>query len=103
MIISAEDIQAHKESGSWRALEAVAFQMVQDAEKAAKSDMRAALGGGTRLMLSLSHRISDDIDRNSIRTQYLPNFQETIGWAKDRIVQLSAKNFESNQLRPIVK
>lgn len=62
MIISVDDIQLHKVKGPWRALESIAFEMVKDAEKAAKSSMTAALGGGTKLMLAMNHRISDDVD-----------------------------------------
>lgn len=57
-----EDIQAHRASGSWRALETLALQMVMDASRVAKSDFSPVLGGGTRLMLALGHRISDDIN-----------------------------------------
>jgi hypothetical protein len=56
------DIKIHKASGAWRALEALAIEMVNEASKSAKSDFKPVLGGGTRLMLSLEHRISDDID-----------------------------------------
>ena len=59
---TVEDVQAHRSSGSWRALEKLALQMVMDASRAAKSDFSPVLGGGTRLMLALGHRISDDID-----------------------------------------
>ena len=62
MTISSQDIELHKVKGPWRALESIAFDMVKDAEKAAKSKMTAALGGGTRLMLAMNHRISDDVD-----------------------------------------
>lgn len=57
-----QDIQNHKATGSWRALERLAQQMVNDAAAHAKIEFRPLLGGGTRLMLSLEHRISDDID-----------------------------------------
>lgn len=56
------DIQAHKATGSWRVLEALAVQIVRDAAGKAGSDFRPVMGGGTRLMLALGHRISDDID-----------------------------------------
>lgn len=56
------DIKIHKASGAWRVLEALAIEMVSDASKSAKIDFKPVLGGGTRLMLSLEHRISDDID-----------------------------------------
>lgn len=62
MTISSQDIELHKVNGPWRALESIAFDMVKDAEKAAKSNMTAALGGGSRLMLAMNHRISDDVD-----------------------------------------
>ena len=56
------DIKVHKASGPWRILEALAIEIVNDASKNAKSDFNPVLGGGTRLMLSMEHRISDDID-----------------------------------------
>lgn len=62
MTISVEAIQIHKVNGPWRTLEAIAFDMVKDAERTAKSNMAAALGGGTRLMLAMNHSISDDVD-----------------------------------------
>jgi hypothetical protein len=56
------DIQQHFESGSWRYLANLAAQMVKDAEHHAKSTLEPHLGGGTRLMLALQHRISHDVD-----------------------------------------
>jgi len=56
------DIQRHKASGAWRALERFAHEIVADAAKRAGSNFAPLLGGGTRLMLALEHRISDDID-----------------------------------------
>lgn len=56
------DIQAHKDNGSWRDLERLAVEIVKDASSKAGSELKPVLGGGTRLMLSMSHRISDDID-----------------------------------------
>ena len=61
-MITIADIKAHKASGAWRTLEALAIEVVSDASKSAKSDFKPVLGGGTRLMLEMEHRISDDID-----------------------------------------
>jgi hypothetical protein len=59
---SKADVEKHAQTGSWRTLMRLAADIVKDAEnKAAGSPMRPLLGGGTRLMLSLHHRISDDI------------------------------------------
>lgn len=50
-------------SGSWKSLEERAAKIVTDAEaSAAGGRMSPLLGGGTRLMLDLAHRISRDID-----------------------------------------
>ena len=50
-------------SGSWKDLEKRAANIVSDAEASAKGGrLSPLLGGGTRLMLELSHRISRDID-----------------------------------------
>lgn len=59
---SIGDIKNHKATGAWRKLEKLAHEMVQDASTAAKSTFMPVLGGGTRLMLAMEHRISDDID-----------------------------------------
>ncbi len=50
-------------SGDWKSLEKKAADIVSNAEESAKSGrMDPLLGGGTRLMLELNHRISHDID-----------------------------------------
>lgn len=56
------DIHAHRVSGKWRALERVAQDIVRDACDRAGAAMQPLLGGGTRLMLAMEHRMSDDID-----------------------------------------
>jgi len=43
-------------------LQDLALQVVEDAQQKAGTRMDPALGGGTRLILALSHRISHDID-----------------------------------------
>ena len=57
-----EDIKHHKAFGSWKELETLAIEMVNDASRNAKSEFKPVLGGGTRLMLLMEHRISNDID-----------------------------------------
>ncbi|MCL4460153.1 MAG: nucleotidyl transferase AbiEii/AbiGii toxin family protein [Nitrospirae bacterium] len=50
-------------SGDWKSLEKKAADIVSDTEASAKGGrLSPLLGGGTRLMLELSHRISRDID-----------------------------------------
>ncbi len=61
-MIAIADIKIHKATGPWRVLERIAVEIVNDAATKAKSDFKPVLGGGTRLMLALEHRISDDID-----------------------------------------
>jgi hypothetical protein len=61
-VTTQADITQHYESGSWRSLAELAARMVSDAEQHAKSKLDAHLGGGTRLMLALQHRISHDVD-----------------------------------------
>lgn len=56
------DIKNHKTNGTWRGLEKLADEMVKNASTVAKSTLLPVLGGGTRLMLAMEHRISDDID-----------------------------------------
>lgn len=62
MNITEADILRHRKEGTWRKLGRVASTIVADAEKAAGSSLHAVLGGGTRVMLALNHRISNDID-----------------------------------------
>lgn len=60
---SKADILQHEMAGAWRSLMGTALDLVEHAQTAAAGAvMRPVLGGGTRLMLSLHHRISDDID-----------------------------------------
>jgi len=59
---TAEDVIAHRKIGPWRQLESLATRIVKDANDRAGFEMNPRLGGGTRLMLALNHRISDDID-----------------------------------------
>ena len=62
-MITQQDIRQFKEHGSWRELVALAAEMVADAERrAGGASMNPLMGGGTRLMLALDHRISDDVD-----------------------------------------
>lgn len=56
------DVLRFKTSGSWLELARIAVDLVTDAEQHAGVAMHPRLGGGTRLMLALDHRISDDID-----------------------------------------
>lgn len=60
--ITQEELRQHCRHGTWRVLEQRAIAITSLAEKAANSVMRPLLGGGTRLMLAIEHRISDDID-----------------------------------------
>ncbi len=62
MLIDRVRLDEHLLNGSWRSLEALALKIVADAQKRAGVPFSPRLGGGTRLMLSLRHRISDDID-----------------------------------------
>lgn len=62
MIVDRVAIEEHIARGPWRQLEAVALKVVGMAERAAGLAMSPVLGGGTRLMLALGHRLSDDID-----------------------------------------
>ncbi len=62
MNVTQADILLHRKEGSWRKLAGIASTIIADAEKAAGSSLHAVLGGGTRVMLALDHRISNDID-----------------------------------------
>lgn len=63
MNVTATDVLQFRERGAWRILADLARSMIEDAEsKAAGTRVNPLLGGGTRLMLAIAHRISDDID-----------------------------------------
>lgn len=70
--IDPEEVRRHKETGAWRGLEGLAKLTISKAEDAARSKLNAVLGGGTRLMLSMLHRISDDVDLFISDPQWLP-------------------------------
>ena len=57
-----DQIVAHRQSGSWRSLERTALAIIADVQERADRTFQPKLGGGTRLMLALDHRISHDID-----------------------------------------
>lgn len=59
---STQDVADWCQQGAWRRLAAFAHIMIEDAEARAGGRMSPLLGGGTRLMLTLQHRISHDID-----------------------------------------
>lgn len=60
--ISRDEVVAHRQSGSWRNLERIALGIIADLRRQAGDTFNPKLGGGTRLMLALDHRISHDID-----------------------------------------
>lgn len=60
--VSIEDIARFRAQGSWRVLESIAQRIAKDVTQKTGRDFQPLLGGGTRLMLSLNHRISHDID-----------------------------------------
>ena len=62
MTTTQADILRHRKAGIWKKLERIAVDIVANAEKTAGGDLHPLLGGGTRVMLALSHRISNDID-----------------------------------------
>ncbi|EGP46186.1 nucleotidyl transferase AbiEii/AbiGii toxin family protein [Achromobacter insuavis] len=62
MHLSSEDIQRHRSAGPWKVLETRAQSLVADARRHGGDSFQPLLGGGTRLMLALNHRLSDDID-----------------------------------------
>ena len=61
-IVSPEEVTRQIVEGPWRSLERMAGITNHQAEKAANSVMNPVLGGGTRLMLAIAHRLSDDVD-----------------------------------------
>ena len=61
--VPAAALAAFKQAGSWRGLEQRPLAMIADAQQHAGAVFEPLLGGGTRLMLALEHRISNGIDR----------------------------------------
>jgi hypothetical protein len=59
--ITEADILLHRKEGAWLKLAGIASTIIDDAQKTATSPLHAVLGGGTRVMLALNHRISNDI------------------------------------------
>ncbi|MDO5056152.1 MAG: nucleotidyl transferase AbiEii/AbiGii toxin family protein [Lautropia sp.] len=57
-----EEVISHRQHGSWRKLEQVALAIIRDVRQHGSERFNPILGGGTRLMLELDHRISHDID-----------------------------------------
>ena len=57
-----EQVIAHRQQGTWRRLEQVALTIISDVRQHGSERFNPVLGGGTRLMLELDHRISHDID-----------------------------------------
>jgi len=62
IVTTHDQVRAHRQSGSWRILEQTALAIIADVQKHAGGVFQPKLGGGTRLMLALDHRISHDID-----------------------------------------
>ncbi len=56
------DVTAFRLHGSWRRLAKMANAWVTGVSKLTGAPLQPLLGGGTRLMLALDHRISPDID-----------------------------------------
>lgn len=61
-----DQIIAYRQTGTWRDLERLALSIIDDVRAHTGLDFRPKLGGGTRLMLALNHRISHDIVSGSL-------------------------------------
>lgn len=84
MMTSIDDVQRHREAGSWRRLVAVAHAIVSEVERDVGLPMAAVLGGGTRLMLALNHRISHDIDLFITDVQFIGHLSPRLN---DRVAE----------------
>lgn len=60
-MIAQDQIESHRQHGSWRTLHDRALAACKQASEQAGRPIAPVLGGGTRLMLAMAHRISDDI------------------------------------------
>lgn len=77
----------------------VAAGLVSGAEARAGSLMRPLLGGGTRLMLSLHHRISDDIDLFIRDPQWIGYLTPRLDQTAEELVDGYEENAVSLKLR----
>jgi len=82
--ISRAEMDSWIASGSWKSLEKKASRIISDAEAAAQNGrLLVLLGGGTRLMLELGHRVSRDIDLFLRDPQWIgflsPRLNEKVG------------------------
>ncbi len=66
-----QDVADFRAHGTWRTLEKLATRIISDASAGAGKPFEPALGGGTRLMLALDHRISHDLDLFTHDAQWL--------------------------------
>lgn len=98
-VTTQADITQHYESGSWRRLAQLASQMAQDAEDHAKSTLDAHLGGGTRLMLALQHRISHDVDLFIRDPQWLGYLSPRLNDRFDHLIDAYEEGSSSLKLR----
>lgn len=99
MSTSKADVVRHAETGAWRSLVEVALKIVADAERAAGVSMHPLLGGGTRLMLSLHHRISDDIDLFIRDPQWIGYLTPRLNPKTDELTNSYEENAVSLKLR----
>lgn len=98
-MITVQDVQRHKASGSWRTLEKLAKAMSNDASAVAKTEMSPLLGGGTRLMLALEHRISDDIDLFVRDPQWIGYLTPRLNDRFDRLIDAYDEGATSLKIR----
>lgn len=113
-IITRKAIEQHRSAGPWRELEAIAQELTADARANGGSFINPILGGGTRLMLALEHRISDDngkqipilqsCARIGNRTRYADDpegceYLVRVNWLKtlDRVSAIKEKGLFGNQ------
>lgn len=101
-VIDKKQLALHRAQGPWKQLEALALCLCSHVKTHGGESFSPVLGGGTRLMLALNHRISDDIDLfvdspgwlgyvsprlNDDYEDLFDSYQEESGFVKLRLVQ----------------
>lgn len=108
--VSAEDIASFRAHGSWRVLEDIAKRIAADVSQKTGRAFQPLLGGGTRLMLSLNHRLSHDVDLFFTDAQWigyltprLNDYVETLAGDYDEAADYLKLRFPEGEIDFIVR
>ncbi|MBB3231928.1 hypothetical protein [Halomonas stenophila] len=91
-MVTKKDIRNNKKNGSWRVLESLAKDIIDDIETKTGGVFKPRLGGGIRLTLDLDHRISHGLDLFINNAQLI----STISPRKNDNVDKMVDDYEEN-------